>query len=152
MMTPLVFSISDKSNTAWHESGHALMAKMCGVSITKVAIVEEKDGWRGYCSYYKSGTQKYDAMILLAGELSEQKYNFDPNSLRSTNDYFRCYKLLDGKLELLNLYKDETEAILNSNWADVEIIASALLEDGSLTGEQVEDVLRATHSPASVSR
>ena len=146
MMIHLECSISDKENTAWHEAGHCYIAYLLGTVISKVAIVEEKDGWRGYCSCYET-CHKYAAMVLLGGELSEQKYNFDPNSLRSTNDYFRCYKLLDGDLELLQQYKQEVEAILNSNWADVEIIAESLLENGSLTGQQVENVLRATHSP-----
>ena len=56
--------------------------------------------------------------------------------------------MLDFDLDLLKEYQREVETILDNNWDKIEAIASALLEAGSLTGEQVEDSLRDDSSPS----
>jgi len=142
-MTRLEFSISnDKQIVAFHEAAHCVMARLCGATVINVSIQNSEGYWSGACSHHRSGIPKYEALIYLAGQKGQQKHHFDPNSLKSVSDYINCFLLLEFDLELLNKYKYEVSNIIETHWADVEIVASALLEFGSLTGEQVEGALR----------
>ena len=87
---------------------------------------------------------KHDVMISLAGQVAQQRYHPDPTCFRSWADLLKSYQVLDGDLDLLFQYQREVEILIDGHLGEVESIASALLENGSLTGEQVTDVLSLT--------
>ena len=118
------------------------MATLCGATVTKLALVQSPEGgWSGYCSHFQALTLKHDCLISLSGEIGQQRYHPDPYSLRSWNDIYKCYKLLDFNLELLDQYKNEAQVLIYENWNDVVRVAEALLEAGSLSGEQINALL-----------
>jgi len=118
---------------------------LLNVVVTQTAIEIGDGKWRGSTSHFQVPSPRHDALITLAGEVAQQRYHPDPTSLRSWNDYYKCFQLLNGNLSLMEKYKEEVAVILDSHWNKVESVAEALILVESLNSDQISDALRPIH-------
>lgn len=154
-------SLADRTATAYHEAGHAVMAVMLGRSIEKVTISAAKlqTGGRrlGLCKVQKGRTKpskdelEDDVLILLAGMVAESTVTGRYCEVGASSDFALVERLLDNRAknqrQLERLVKraiDKTEHLLADAVAAkaIELIAKDVLQRETISGRAVRHLFR----------
>jgi hypothetical protein len=133
-----------------HEAAHAVAYLATGLKIAEVWV----DGTEGRCRCQRGPD---NAIGCLAGVAAEWRLQYPgrlPNGqtlLRylESDDIahaVRCVGVADG--DLLEQVCIAARRLIDEHWAAVVRIAAALLQDGRLSGEQVEQIWRARRMAA----
>jgi hypothetical protein len=153
--------------TAYHEAGHAVVAKVNGIRVTGITIIPNRDTFTlgmvntSNILYHKaidSTSSTADrwrmervVQVGLAGIIAEQKHQRDNNLRRrvkgiADGDYERAINTVrhfcgsDAEVEAyLNLLAEQTKTILNDdeNWNAVEKLTLVLIEKKKLSAREV---------------
>ncbi len=134
--------------TAYHEAGHAVVALALGRAVEKLSIVRNslRLGAVNFGSRRTGRRQDYfetEAMILLAGIVSESRVTGKLNWSGAGQDMLQLERMISGRVDkekaaerLQRRLFDKTEHFLSQSeiWAAVEKIAQSLLQHRSLSG------------------
>lgn len=149
--------------TAYHEAGHAVVSLKYQRSVKHVTIVPEDDCLGQVVnrrSRARLDPQRVDGktvnwferelLITFAGPVAESRFRGRRNTRILGTDYEYAldiaFQLHCG--EVLEKYWDymleRTRQMVTSPlvWVQIEVVANALLERGTLTGKQVRDIRR----------
>lgn len=129
---------------AYHEAGHAVVARALGLPIAEVSI----DAAHGGVNRYHADrapvgwSTSHDAAVLLAGTMAERLWHPDTTGEGSEDDEATLRSLMAGERPpRVSLARDAVEYLLVDRAGDVEALAEALVKYRSLTGEQVDAIL-----------
>lgn len=143
---------------AHHEAGHALVAYWNGVKHQSITVDQEGRG--SFTCDRNSLTPEIDTMIAMAGTASAilcQNANsanlpsFDECitsdvhwSDTDRQDALRHTESLPAAEQrcVREHYWNRTLAVLRSRWPSVQAVASAVIENGTLTDRQIWDLLK----------
>jgi hypothetical protein len=145
----------DTTQVAYHEAGHATMARLLGIEITSVAIARH-GGSLGHVKHgdIAENSAEHIAMFLIAGYVA-QRIHVGADSLEmgegSLEDLASASSLLQSatpgderdietRLEVLDA---EVEKRLRSRWDAVERVAMRLLEREMLSFVEVDECIAA---------
>jgi hypothetical protein len=155
-------------STAYHEAGHAVVAWLQGVGLSRASIVLEP-GRHGHVRHHwmfggmpppdsvlPGASAKFrlekNVRISLAGPLAQKKFN--ARTYRSWHGESDHNQAADGVNYLAGpddeftaywkLLEVQTRNLLNLNWPLVEAVAAALLERRRLKGSEIVKVIYAT--------
>jgi hypothetical protein len=151
--------------TAFHEAGHAVAAFAFGIPILRKGItVIPGDGYDGQCHHSGSiggdpNTNRSEAMkskaerqsiVALAGMQAQRRYRrYSVRRYHGHNDYLRAANLLSHFTESreeegvwLRLLQIRAERLVEIWWPTIERLADVLVEKQTLTGKQVEQLIR----------
>ncbi len=160
-----------KTETAFHEAGHAVASIGLGLSFEYVTIVPDGDslgsmlhpGVMGYHSQSKTDQKKLARDLMLAcyaGFQAEKRYISDANEDLAEADYdnafflSRTYQVFPRSMNFvgddfhhafLDRLKREAGKLVLTHWSAIETIAKALLEKQTLSFEEAYDVIRKEH-------
>lgn len=138
----------DRSLTAYHEAGHAVMALLMGRDIQKVSIIPSQNRL-GACTIKKGRAKQVqdkleaEILILLAGMAAEGRksgrYNVQgaAQDLRNVEKFAMARSGNPGQAsKLIHKLLDKTQHLLStkSTWAAVKVIAEELIEHESISG------------------
>lgn len=157
---------------AYHEAGHAVVAKCLGVAVRRATIIPE-DGSAGHVLHTRMSRKMSEAiefadrfslsrlqaekrvMVSLAGELAQRR--FDPNSVHPDHGagdrehiahilerYAGCDS--DGVIDMRKHYallEEWTDQLLAQKWYLVQAVADALVERRTLSKQEIYDVILA---------
>jgi hypothetical protein len=131
--------------TAIHEASHAVMADEVGAPITH-ATIEPSEGKNGHVRCDKRALSLREKIIISLASSAAQTIlklgQVDPTGcagdMRKAKRHSR--KLSPGSLVEIGI---ETFALVTRRWSDVRRVAQALLEHGTLTGEEIAKLLKA---------
>ncbi len=138
----------DRTLTAYHEAGHAVMALLMGRDIQKVSIIPSKNRL-GACTIKKGRAKQVqdkleaEILILLAGMAAEGRksgrYNVQgaAQDLRNVEKFAMARSGNPGQAsKLIHKLLDKTQHLLSnkSTWAAVKVIAEELIEHESISG------------------
>lgn len=159
------------ASTAHHEAGHAVVAHLEGLGIRRVTIVPTEE-MRGHVlrtplpkdfepddlDNRTRNLIEAHARVSLAGHIA-QKRAF-PRSHRGDEEDFsaavRGVSFLAGDNEMLEAYLHllhlQTKAMVKTNWFLVEAVAQALLEQKTLSGRDVKQVIYSAAKTAVAAR
>jgi ATP-dependent Zn protease len=158
------------ASTAYHEAGHAVCAWRLRMKIRKATVISNEYSAgrvqigkmsKASLSDIELGTRfstgriqaEKQVMVAMAGAVAQRK--FAPRSWRSYHDsadHEIISDLLeryagfddDGVLDARQHYKllrQWTEQLIRNDWKLVEAVAEALMERGTLSGDQVRQVI-----------
>jgi ATP-dependent Zn protease len=153
--------------TAHHEAGHAVMAELCGEHVTAVEIVGDDDR-SGSVRSLRFPPDPVDVvdpnlptahierrlLCLLAGPVAEEMaggrddwaerggVELDEAVRLALKVVHDCHRVLP----YLEEARTHVETLLAQHWDAVERVAEALVERGSLGGDEVRRVLEARRS------
>lgn len=143
-------SARDKRLVAVHEAAHAVVALAKGSTLVRAWIWEnptdkprEEKTWLGRCSH-RNFCPEARAIIGIAGEVAEA---IERNEWDENWGYDFCeWEMSDTDRECLGDYDpgwaaDKAHEIMVDQWHNVEIIASALINDESLTDWQISQLV-----------
>lgn len=155
---------------AYHKAGHAVASCQLGFGARKVTIVptdtaEGSMSPKGYVQLHRLEWDTFTGarlgrfhdkiVVLLAGVEAQRRYS--PRSVRSLHlhrkdsDFSRADELLfrlhghDNECRAAFRYLQiRTQNLVNNemNWARIEGLAKALIERGTLIGDEVKEVFR----------
>ena len=150
-ITPLQAWDHETARKAYHEAGHAVGSRAIGCRVTSLSL----DGATSMIPLLDDGEmtdsgRRRFATIAFCGPIAEQRY------ARLTGD--ECNKLwLDGAawcgdganiakcaLDAAHLAKARERAVwlMQTHWRKVQALAPILMERGSLSGDEVNEILR----------
>ena len=148
LATPMSEAIhEDRSMTAIHEAGHAIVAESLGARVVKVSIIPDyEQGYAGITLYAapENLSKISSAAIAYAGMLAQIIYKQNQEALGetfiSTDEDFRNGASSDlAAIEKLGLSPEEKKQakmtslnILKARWVDVRILAVKLLAKGKV--------------------
>ena len=134
--------------TAYHEAGHAVMALLMGRSVQKVSIIPSQNRL-GTCTMKKGRAKQVqdkleaEILILLAGMAAEGRKSGRYNVQGATQDLRMVEKLAMTRsgnprqaTKLVHKLLDKTQHLLSnkSTWTAVKVIADELIEHESISG------------------
>lgn len=148
--------------TAYHEAGHAVAAHLVGIRVLSAGI-EPAEGFLGLVAHEGVGAEllavaqgsapltlalrarlEAHVLMLLAGSIAEHRQRGRRDHIGSSQDHARALDWLErvsGTPAEAEAYAawlgHRAEGLLTLGWAEVERLAAALLEQGSLAGETV---------------
>lgn len=144
---------------AHHEAGHALVAYWNGVKHQSITVDQEGRGSFTCDRNRKSLTPEIGTMISMAGAASAFLYH-NANSADfpsfdefiTSDEYWSATDRQDALRHTESLppaerrsirehYWNRTLAMLRSRWSNVQAVASAVIENGTLTDRQIWDLL-----------
>lgn len=147
---------ADRTATAYHEAGHAVMAIMLGRPIEKVSILPAKmqngGGRLGHCKMQKGRTKpskdelEDDVLILLAGMVAESHFTGRYCPLGAGQDLQTIERILANRArserqlnKLVRRYLDKTEHLLADEVAAKAVmsIANEVLQRETISGRAV---------------
>jgi hypothetical protein len=138
------------SSSAWHEASHAVIAWCEGLYVSTVGIVDDAIGW---CNHSVPADSPHNrnklARVGLGGIVGETLaspttadiWEGASGDVDFVLDLIGRDDLNHGR-KFYRLYV-QTEAKLKQHWPKVMLIARALTQYGSLTGNQVEAIMTA---------
>jgi len=154
----------ERSRTAYHEAGHAIMDHACGIAVKRVSIIENDESlgrvhggvprWMREIGYnmtpYREIKVHQHIMVCLAGAAATAIYaNY--GTWRGTGDDLLAAASL---ADCVTSGPEETDALLDwlwirtrqrlaspPTWARVEAVAKALLTRNELTGQEFHSLL-----------
>ena len=136
-------SISDAEReiVAYHEAGHAIIARKLGVPVACVTI-EPFEGRSGIMWHGKADDPETEILIAMAGPFAEAQ--FTGQRLFCAGDDEAGIGLALSRLpEPRESYGAKAAALVRGNWDDIEAIAIELLVGaGRLYGEQLDEAIR----------
>jgi len=140
--------MDSKILTAYHESGHAVMALLMGRPVKKVSIIPSQNRL-GACTIQKGRSKQVqdkieaEMMILLAGMAAEGRKSGQYNVAGAAQDLRGVETLAMTRAgnvrqaqKLIHRMLDKTQHLLSekSTWKAVKVIANELLEHESISG------------------
>lgn len=140
--------MDQKTLTAYHEAGHAVMALLMGRSVQKVSIIPSQNRL-GVCKMQKGRVKQVqdkleaEMLILLAGMAAEGRRAGKYNIAGASQDLRMVEKLAMSRSgnarqaeKLIHKTLDKTQHLLSNKgtWKAVKIIAEELLENESISG------------------
>ena len=154
-----------KLSTAYHEAGHAVAAIAQGVAVRSITIVPDKqEGYAGRVQHEDLTRQvnleadnspltrlriEKQIIVFLAGAAAQRKYDRRSwRSFHSSSDYENAANLADAVssspaaseafLRWLAIASDD---LIAAHWQEVEEIAKALVEEKTLSGTRVRELI-----------
>jgi hypothetical protein len=129
---------------AYHEAAHGLMAHALGLTLDRVQVGDNPR----FDLVDKLGPERRrdHARVLAAGPAGEEL--LFGNALGGGSDDPEIERLLQYDAETEGALRWEVKLFLAGNVPPLRRIADALLRDGVLDGDQVEQLVRATSSPS----
>jgi hypothetical protein len=152
-------------STAYHEAGHAVAAIAQGVAVRSITIVPSKqEGYAGRVQHedltrrvnldtdnspnIRSRIER-QIVVALAGAAAQRKYDRRSwRSFHSSGDYETAANLADAissstaaSEAFLNWLAIATDDLIATRWVEVEKIAKALLEEKTLSGPRVRELI-----------
>jgi len=141
---------------AYHEAGHAVLAHFLQVRTVEVSIVADGSGRDGYTRHHASQMRALDAtaraIISLGGMAAQKLYCPRFSDDRGGEDDERDAYDAVGHLArtrretrvLLNCLGECARALLSKPrlWRAVKAVAEALLAKKTLTGKEVDGIIR----------
>lgn len=149
----------NEETAAFHEAGHAVLARLCGFRVKLASIVADAEGL-GECQY-TSPSSKGNVPVLMglvmtalagieAGDrVGEQTDGNCRNDLESVGKHIGALcqatgiKVEDAAQRMAQSAMDATRAILDVVWPAVETVAKELMQRQTLTGEDIDALLGA---------
>jgi hypothetical protein len=148
--------------TAFHESGHAVMAELCGRRVTEVEIVGDRehagmvrslalspDPASEPATEIEAEEVERQLKIMLAGLVAEAMVSGRGGWDESSGDLdvavrfaMRLVDDCEDVLPLLEDIRSVVECELRESWTAVEALAAELLKRKALTGTEVRNLLR----------
>lgn len=130
---------------AVHESGHAIVARALGIDVMSTSAIGAltRTRWRG-------GTAALAIpMIDLAGPAAEHAYlrrtvwRADlENARRRVLQIVALRHGVEDADELVARLAAQAAALIEQNWSKIEIVAAALSEDQTLSGADIDALLK----------
>jgi ATP-dependent Zn protease len=136
-----------RARLAYHEAGHALVAIVLGIPVTKVWL--ESSGEKGHTitsseSDPSTGLAKKYIKILRAGQIADALFAGEGEGLDAAEvDWQKINKLAESH----NLTEEvrelglQTRQLLSDHWSSVKRLAEDLLAREMLSGLEVEEIL-----------
>ncbi|MCO6458600.1 MAG: hypothetical protein J5I93_25110 [Pirellulaceae bacterium] len=138
----------DTRETAFHEAGHKVAAARLGFDIGDCDIIpDDEDGRAGVSrdeGPWMDGSRDEDHVIVLySGFQAQRRHNpqADP-AVAGRDDEEAAHYVQLNKFSEVELRK-RAEELLDKHWAEVEAIATLLIEEKRLDGYDIEVVLEA---------
>jgi ATP-dependent Zn protease len=147
---------ADKRHTAHHEAGHAMVGRALGGVVESISIAQEgRAAQIGHADHEEEGLEAADtlrrvevvAKTLLAGPIAERRCSGACQGWGG--DVPKLATLLASHphpkkhgTTWLSALLEATNALVNTEWERVRLVADELLKKETLTGEQVEEVLK----------
>ncbi|MBK1854103.1 M50 family metallopeptidase [Verrucomicrobiaceae bacterium 5K15] len=140
--------MDQKTLTAYHEAGHAVMALLMGRSVQKVSIIPSQNRL-GVCTMQKGRAKQVqdkleaEMLILLAGMAAEGRKSGKYNIHGASQDLRMVEKLAMSRSgnarqaeKLIHKTLDKTQHLLSQSgtWQAVKAIATELVENESISG------------------
>ncbi len=131
------------SGVAYHEAGHAVVNFRFCLDLGAVTIIlDHKKNQGGSCtSECEWGDGSIDseaAIVFLAGYEAQRKYDPAADFGYSADDEAEALRLSHGRIEEL---RSTAAQMVENNWRQIEAVAMALIEDGTLKGEECEVIV-----------
>lgn len=138
----------DRTLTAYHEAGHAVMALLMGRSIQKVSIIPSQNRL-GACTLQKGRAKQVqdkleaEILILLAGMAAEGRKSGRYNVQGARQDLQAVERLALARsgnsgqaTKLIHKLLDKAQHLLadKATWTAVKVIAAELIEHESISG------------------
>ena len=127
--------------TAFHEAGHAVVARAMGSRVRCVRIGAEP---LAHCAHRASAPVAM-AVTYLAGALAERRVSpIGPwgASIDEKMALEACARFADEPDKAIPVLRALAQALLDARWPQVEIIAAALIARGRLTGQEIDALIR----------
>jgi ATP-dependent Zn protease len=132
---------TQEAATAYHEAGHGVIAYRLGFYVDTLTIVP--DSIRATVGHSLSeaewcdGSMDREAIIVLyAGYSAEKAYYPDADTRASASDHEKAHQLLrlqpEGSQQQL---RAESDRLVKQNWKHIEAVATVLLENKTLPGD-----------------
>lgn len=152
--------MDQKTLTAYHESGHAVMALLMGRSVQKVSIIPSQNRL-GVCTMQKGRAKQVqdrleaEMLILLAGMAAEGRKSGKYNIAGASQDLRAVEKLAMSRSgnarqaeKIIHKTLDKTQHLLSdkATWKAVKSIAAELLEHESISGRAAKHHLTLAQS------
>jgi len=151
--------------TAFHEAGHVVFSTLDGNPVEIVTIdmqrVEEltgRKGCPGYTKYTKEGYTDADTVLIMTavGLTSEAMLVSGGVINPKEDDLSRLHDILENQMGLHGDAKNRefmrirllTQRFVENNRAAITSVAEALIERKTLTGEDIDHILKAVASNA----
>lgn len=145
---------------AFHEAGHAIMALAVGRSVksvdvhakgTRLGVCKMNKGRTGKAQSSKASTDTLEGelLILLGGMAAEAKRSGKYNMMGASQDLKQAEKLAMMRAgnanqagKVLKRAMDKVHHLLGQSevWAAVKVVASGLVENGSMSGKQAKHI------------
>lgn len=157
-------------STAYHEAGHAVAAYFENIKVKQATIVPDDDFF-GMVTHQQIQKHIRDALefgsitptkrartesfiiVSLAGSIAEQKHRGRSNYVGSAQDRHDAVELvsrLSGSEEEANAYLKwlhvRAANLIKIHWWAVDAVAKALLDSETLTGDELQQVIRTANS------
>ena len=146
--------------TAIHEAGHTIFRLHFGFKIAYTTVIPE-GGQLGLTSailprshnarILEDENRMQEFMTVLAGGLAEEiAFGIRPRNDEGDNTVLRLLRTV--AIEPKEAKRIEAEAVvaarqlLKDKWSDIERLADALVQGGRLTGDKIEELLRASRA------
>jgi ATP-dependent Zn protease len=149
-------SEQQRSDTAYHEAGHALVGRNFHLQIERITIDPTPERLGGFTAEAERPDGETDyalAATYLAGWCAERRHNPDANNRGSREDFDKAQKLLDrfnatrsDKLSVERILAD-TDDLVAHYWNEVGAVASALLEENTLSGKDITKICEKAKLP-----
>ncbi|MBR1169148.1 hypothetical protein [Bradyrhizobium liaoningense] len=141
-------SVQDQRGAAYHEAGHAVVARALGLAVGSVEIAIDDDDAKGAAEIEKdSSLSLLDQVAICAAGLEAQKL-FDAPTHRGAGwgDYGMMVKLLEGleedeQLKMMHQGHKRAFDLVSVHRAKVERLALALIEKKRLGANEVASLL-----------
>jgi hypothetical protein len=136
----------NRERAAYHEAGHCAAAIAFGIPIVHVSIEAEAGHlWRGHYRERADLALECIVTLCLAGPAAEEFFVGPINDGSDRADYemaryylARQFGPLHVEAEIVRL-RDAAERLVRTAWAEqrIRLVADALLQHGTLTGEEI---------------
>jgi hypothetical protein len=164
--------IEDRMATAYHEAGHAVIARTLGIPV-KLATIKPGEGYAGRVltkvSNYETQTRALwmrEALMSFAGAIAEGEMGGigskdawrttrgeggDLTSVRHAVHKFIGEPLKDGRVLIYKpdyramrpKLKRQAQQLVRKHWPAIERVAKALIEHETLSGTEVDKIIAA---------
>ncbi len=131
------------SGVAYHEAGHAVVNLRFCLKLGPVTIIPDHNkNQEGSCTTERErGDGSIDskvAIVFLAGYEAHLKYDPAADFGSLAYDGVEAIRLSHGRIEEL---RSTAAQMVENNWRQIEAVAMALIEDGTLKGEECEIIV-----------
>lgn len=151
-MDPLADTESFRDSNAYHEAGHATACHHLGCLTCVTIVADGKHRGRTDADLPESNRRGH-LLISLAGPLAEQRYDQKHRELTiELRHYYRLsgaddHREVRGRLEpdeSLLPHEECAKAFVHKNWAAIEAIGEKLLQKGTLSAQEVSELVSGT--------
>jgi ATP-dependent Zn protease len=135
--------MTEEAATAYHEAGHAVVANALGITTFRATIKPTKNTSGRVHHMPLSDTQKI--IVGLAGPIAEYRYKGEPHKSfpsyigKMKRDSVASKFIKNKSDELVYFCADIAWALVHSNWAQIELLACALLKYKTLGPERLAE-------------